>query len=87
MKSNDIPVILEKFYTSNQRTILIDGPWGSGKTYQVKEFLKKNKNNKSKTYYISLFGKKQLMKLILNYITKFILGEVELKKILDLVYL
>lgn len=58
MKSNDIPNILEKFYTSNQRTILIDGPWGSGKTYQVKEFLKNNKNNKNKTYYISLFGKK-----------------------------
>ena len=58
MKSNDIPVILDKFYTSNQRTILIDGPWGSGKTYQVKEFLKNNKNNKIKTYYISLFGKK-----------------------------
>lgn len=72
MRSKDISNVLEKFITSEQRSILIDGPWGCGKTYQVKEFLEQyKKNNLSKNkllsankaspiYYISLFGKKSV---------------------------
>lgn len=72
MRSKDISNVLEKFITSEQRSILIDGPWGCGKTYQVKEFLEQYKKNNlyqnkllsankaSPIYYISLFGKKSV---------------------------
>ena len=54
MKSNELSKYLEKLLSdSNFRSILIDGPWGCGKTYEVQEYIKKNKK---KCVYVSLFG-------------------------------
>lgn len=42
------------------KIILIDGPWGSGKTFEVKRFIDKGKGKK---YYASLFGVESLKEL------------------------
>ena len=53
--------ILEKFINnSSYKSILFDGPWGCGKTYQINQFIK-NINTpkhrpKIKIHYVSLFG-------------------------------
>ena len=55
MKVTDLNRILLEFY-NNQiigKAILIDGKWGCGKTYQIKEFLKEHVEN---CHYLSLFG-------------------------------
>lgn len=71
MKNTDIEKQLEEFFApfldeknKNRvvsRSMLIDGPWGCGKTYQIMEFLKNHKKelrkkNKKRIGYISLFG-------------------------------
>lgn len=71
MKNTDIEKQLEEFFApfldeKNEnrvvsRSMLIDGPWGCGKTYQIMKFLKKHekelrKKNKKRIGYISLFG-------------------------------
>lgn len=52
MNTNKISEILNSFIGDDSKAILFDGPWGCGKTYQIKEFIKNNKN----IYYLSLFG-------------------------------
>lgn len=52
MNSNKLSEILDSFLKDDSKAILFDGPWGCGKTYQIKEFIKNNKN----IYYLSLFG-------------------------------
>lgn len=47
-------VLKDFLYDSRSKSILIDGPWGCGKTYEVMNFIKENK--KKKIYYLSLFG-------------------------------
>lgn len=55
MNKNNLKNILQSFVNdNNSKSILIDGPWGSGKTFETKEFIKSNKNKK--IYYLSLFG-------------------------------
>lgn len=71
MKNTDIEKQLAEFFApfldeKNEnrvvsRSMLIDGPWGCGKTYQIMEFLKNHKKelrkkNKKRIGYISLFG-------------------------------
>ena len=47
--------VLHNFVSNpSYKSLLIDGPWGCGKTYEAKEFIKSNK--KKKIYYLSLFG-------------------------------
>lgn len=59
MKVANITNVIKKFLDNNDRTILIDGPWGVGKTYYVLDFLKEAKKEKSKfkVAYVSVFGK------------------------------
>ena len=58
MKIDKLKEVFEEFKGNTDRAVLIDGPWGSGKTFQVLEFLKSNeKNKKIKIVYVSLFGK------------------------------
>ncbi len=53
MESTKINKILTSFKNDTRfKSILIDGPWGCGKTYQANEFLKKENN----CLYLSLFG-------------------------------
>ena len=52
----DIVTIIEDFIKDNNlKSILIDGPWGSGKTTIINDFIKKNAK-KNKIEYVSLFG-------------------------------
>lgn len=64
MKSKDIKNIIEDFQTSSNRSLLIDGPWGCGKTFRIMEFIENNKkakkSNRIKIDYISLFGKESI---------------------------
>lgn len=54
MKANELSNCLEKLLSvSKYRSILVDGPWGCGKTYEIRKFIKKKKN---KCIYVSLFG-------------------------------
>lgn len=58
MVVSKIKEVLNKFLSSEDRVILINGPWGCGKTYSIKEFLEENSENKKiKIAYVSLFGK------------------------------
>ena len=55
MNSSNISEILCEYLDDrNEKTLLINGPWGCGKTYAIKQYIKSNKHNK--IYYISLFG-------------------------------
>ncbi len=36
--------------------VLISGPWGVGKTYQVKQFLQRHQPKPEKLLYVSLYG-------------------------------
>lgn len=60
MNVENLCQVFENFKNDNDRAILVDGPWGVGKTYQILQFLKKDSSNKkteSKIIYVSLFGK------------------------------
>jgi len=60
MRSNDISNVIDKFILDERlHAILIDGPWGSGKTYQIKNFLSK-KHKDEKMFYVSLFGSESI---------------------------
>ena len=60
MRSNDISKVIDKFVLDERlHAILIDGPWGSGKTYQIKNFLS-NKHKDEKFFYVSLFGSESI---------------------------
>lgn len=52
MKADYIKKILESYDKSPYECILIDGPWGVGKSYAIKEFLQDNNN----VFNISMFG-------------------------------
>ena len=49
---------LKNYYKSSDNLILLDGPWGSGKTYLLNEFMKSF--NKCKVIYLSLLGKRSV---------------------------
>lgn len=62
MNITSINEVLKQFVENqDNKSILIDGPWGCGKTHQINEYIKSyNDNteikNKGKIYYVSLFG-------------------------------
>lgn len=49
------PLLTECIDKSIYRSILVDGPWGCGKTHAILDFVKNN-DCKHKKYYLSLFG-------------------------------
>lgn len=51
---------LKNFINSPYNIILLDGPWGSGKTYLLHELIKENKNEGIRFYYVSLHGLKNI---------------------------
>lgn len=63
MKIEKLNEVLNTFQENSDRAILIDGPWGCGKTHCILDFLKEKKKNKktneksSSIVYLSLFGK------------------------------
>lgn len=60
MKTNKIKTLLTNFENNNQKSFIVDGPWGVGKTYQINEYLKSKRNNNLEIIYISLFGKRNI---------------------------
>lgn len=62
MNIQNLKEVFQKFSSDNNRAILIDGPWGIGKTYNILQFLKDAKKTKSKQKiaYVSLFGKSSI---------------------------
>ena len=59
MRTNDLIEVLDNFVSSdNNKSILIDGPWGCGKTHQIRDFIDKHKS--IKIVYLSLFGHKSI---------------------------
>lgn len=60
MNVENLCEVFENFKNDNNRAILVDGPWGVGKTYQILQFLKRDssdKKNENKLIYVTLFGK------------------------------
>ena len=59
---NNIEMILDNFFKDSRiKSILIDGPWGCGKTTIAKEFIiQYNKKCNNNIYYVSLFGCKNI---------------------------
>lgn len=51
-------------FIKRNRVIMIDGPWGSGKTYAINEYIKSRDGfNKKIIYYTSLFGTESISDL------------------------
>ena len=66
MKTCDLQNVLESFITdNNNKSILINGKWGCGKTYQISKFMKdaKEKHKEVPIYYLSAFGFKTIDEL------------------------
>jgi len=58
MNKNELLKILNDFPSSKDNVILVDGKWGSGKTYLLNEFIKSYK--KHPIYYVSLLAKRSI---------------------------
>lgn len=65
MKTKDLQNVLESFVTDSNKSILINGKWGCGKTYQIRKFMKNTKKNHKQIpiYYLSAFGFKTIDEL------------------------
>ena len=59
MNSEELLNELNKFKNSSYNVVLIDGPWGSGKTYLINKYINENKD-KISIYYVSMLGKKNV---------------------------
>ena len=58
MKANQIRNILENFILDNNyRSILIDGKWGIGKTYEFKKYFDSLKRKQKQNIYYFTIGK------------------------------
>ena len=51
---------LKNFIDSPYNIVLLDGPWGSGKTFLLHELIKDNKMKDIRFYYVSLHGLKNI---------------------------
>ena len=64
MEAKNIKNVINRLITSNETAILISGPWGIGRTYEIKEYIKSKaqdvKDKKLKIAYSSLFGKNSI---------------------------
>ena len=61
---------LKKFIDSEYNIILIDGPWGSGKTYLLNEYIDTLNQDEVKVYYVSLHGMKNIDEINTNLYMK-----------------
>ena len=70
MNKNLILDELKKFINSEYNIILIDGPWGSGKTYLLNEYIDTLNQDEIKVYYVSLHGMKNIDEINTNLYMK-----------------
>lgn len=61
---------LINFPNSDYNIILLDGPWGSGKTYLLREVLLKTQSEDLRYYYVSLHGLKNIDEINTNLFMK-----------------
>ena len=45
MRTENIKNVANRLIESDEKAILISGPWGIGKTYEIKEFIKSKKED------------------------------------------
>ncbi len=88
MKSNQLPKKLNNFINEpNYSAILIDGPWGCGKTFQMETAIKeyndtsKDIKTKNKIVMISVFGFQSIDEIHTTLYRKFHPGIVKAKKV------
>ena len=70
MNKRNILDDLNKFIDSDYNIILLDGPWGSGKTYLLNEYVKANDSKGVRFYYVSLHGMKNIDEINTNLFMK-----------------
>lgn len=70
MNKRNILDDLNNFIDSDYNIILLDGPWGSGKTYLLNEYVKANENKGVRFYYVSLHGMKNIDEINTNLFMK-----------------
>lgn len=58
MNKNELLEVLNNLYKSKENVILIDGNWGSGKTYLINEFM--NNFRELPIYYVTMLGLKNV---------------------------
>ena len=65
MLVTQLKTTLDLFFSeeNDSQTLLIDGKWGCGKTYELKQYLKEAKDQ---YVYISLFGLKNYEEIVLR---------------------
>lgn len=93
MKVANLKGIFGKFWKNDDRAILIDGPWGVGKTHYILEFLKELRERKEyddslenqNIAYVSLFGKSSIDEIHTDIYTKFHPAKAKIKSILEIV--
>ena len=56
MNKDELSNVLLNFYKSDENVILIDGKWGSGKTYLINEFIHNFNNPNHEHNHINLFN-------------------------------
>ncbi len=60
MNKESLLTELKNFIDSPYNIVLLDGPWGSGKTFLLHELIKDNKMKDIRFYYVSLHGLKNI---------------------------
>ena len=88
MNVENLCKVFENFKEDKNRAILVDGPWGVGKTYQILQFLKKdssNKKNESKIIYVTLFGKTTIDEIHTDIYSKLHPIKNEAKKVVQII--
>ena len=70
MNKRNILDDLNNFIDSDYNIILLDGPWGSGKTFLLNEYVKENDKKGVRFYYVSLHGMKNIDEINTNLYMK-----------------
>ena len=70
MNKRNILDDLNKFIDSEYNIILLDGPWGSGKTYLLNEYVNNYQSKDVRFYYVSLHGMKNIDEINTNLFMK-----------------
>ena len=74
MNKRNILNDLNNFIDSDYNIILLDGPWGSGKTFLLNEYVKANEDKGVRFYYVSLHGMKNIDEINTNLLPDFSAG-------------
>ena len=88
MNVENLCKVFQNFKEDKNRAILVDGPWGVGKTYQILQFLKEDslkKKKKNKIIYVTLFGKTTIDEIHTDIYSKLHPFKTNLKKAVQVI--